>query len=122
MDEIDQLERRRFQAMVQVDTAALQEILADDLVYIHGRSARVITKAQVIAELESGEQRYWSIEVENLTVRAYGSTAVVNGTNTMGTGPEGQERRFRIRFIDVYVKRRGRWQMVTWQATQIPQE
>lgn len=61
LDEIDQLERRRFQAMVQVDTAALEEILADDLVYIHGRSGRFVTKAQVIAELESGEQRYWSI-------------------------------------------------------------
>ncbi|MSQ06014.1 MAG: nuclear transport factor 2 family protein [Dehalococcoidia bacterium] len=51
----------------------------------------------------------------------YGSTAVVNGTNTMGTGPRGGERSFRIRFIDVYVKRRGRWQMVAWQATQIAQ-
>lgn len=122
MDEIAKLERHRFQAMVQVDTAALEEILADDLVYIHGRSARVVTKAQVIAELQSGEQRYWSIEVEDLTVRVYGSTAVVNGTNTMGTGPRGGERSFRIRFTDVYVRRNGRWQMVTWQASQIPQE
>ena len=41
-------------------------------------------------------------------------------------GGEGQllrnlgENKFEARFIDVYVKRNGAWQMVAWQSTRLP--
>src|SRR5436309_3976659 len=51
--EIRQLENRRIQAMLKVDTEELNRILADDLTYTHS-SGQVDTKSQLIESLKSG--------------------------------------------------------------------
>ena len=47
MDEILALENRRIEAMLKGDVQALEEILADDLVYTH-TTARLDTKTSFI--------------------------------------------------------------------------
>jgi hypothetical protein len=45
----------------------------------------------------------------------------VNGIVHNQVRSGGQLRNLPLRFTDVYVKKGGRWQMVAWQSTIIPQ-
>ncbi len=119
--EIQQMETRRFQSMVKVDTHELNRILADDLTYTHS-NGEIDTKAQLIASLNSGERKYEAIQPEDVNVRVYRDAAVVTGRASMKTKSKGQEHSFQIRFIDVYVKKGKRWQMVAWQSLRLPEQ
>jgi len=115
---IRQLENRRFHAMIEADTAALDTILADDLTYTH-TNGWVDTKEQFIGWLETGELNYESITTESVLVRVYAATAVVTGQAAVEIKVNGQAKNLQIRFIDVYVEREGHWQMVAWQSTRL---
>ena len=118
--EIIELDGQRMRAMVHVDIAALDRILANDLTYTHS-TGRVDTKTTLLASLRSGELKYEMIEPENVEARVYGDAAVVTGRATMAVQSRNQKSSFQIRFTDVYVKRHGRWQMSAWQSTRLPQ-
>ncbi|MDA1127138.1 MAG: nuclear transport factor 2 family protein [Chloroflexi bacterium] len=115
MDEIITLENRRIEAMVNGDTQALEEILADDLIYTH-TTARLDTKASFIDAVATGRSNYRSVEREDVNVRQYGDTAIVTGHAKFHVG----DNKFEARFIDVYAKRNDAWQMVAWQSTRVP--
>lgn len=121
VQEILQTERRRFEAMVKGDLAALESILADDLQYTHSNGA-FDTKASFIGALKSGELQYQGVMPEDLRARVYGSTAVLTGVSLMNVRVRGQQASFRVRFTDVYVKRDDRWQMVAWHASRLPEQ
>ncbi len=115
MDEIIALENRRVEAMTKGDANALDEILADDLIYTHS-TARIDTKASFIEAITSGRSNYRSVERKDVHVRQFGDSAVVTGHAKFHVG----DNKFEARFIDVYAKRNGSWQMVAWQSTKLP--
>ncbi len=115
MDEILALEDRRIEAMVKGDAQALEEILADDLIYTH-TTARLDTKASFIDAVKTGKSNYKSVDRKDVEVRDLGDTAVVTGHAKFHVG----DNKFEARFIDVYAKRNGAWQMVAWQSTRVP--
>ena len=115
MDEILALEDRRIEAMVKGDVLALGEILADDLIYTH-TTARLDTKASFIDAVKTGKSNYKSVDRNDVEVRSLGDTAVVTGHAKFHVG----DNKFEARFIDVYAKRNGAWQMVAWQSTRVP--
>ena len=119
MEEIIALENRRIEAMTNGDAEALNEILADDLIYTHS-TARVETKAEFISSVTSGRTKYRSMEQDDVQVRRYGDTAVVTGHANVHVDANGREIKFQIRFIDVYAKRDDVWRMVAWQSTKLP--
>ena len=118
--EIRQREARRFEAMVEGDSAALEDILSDDLRYTHATGVYE-TKAEFLAKLKSGQLNYDSFTPEDMLVRVYGMTGVVTGVARVKVQVKGEPLSFQLRFTDVYVKQGGRWQMVAWQATRLPQ-
>ena len=115
MDEILALEDRRIEAMTSGDVKALGEILADDLIYTH-TTARLDTKASFIEAITSGRSNYRSVERKDVEVRDLGDTPVATGPAKFHVG----DNKFEARFIDVYAKRNGAWQMVAWQSTRLP--
>ena len=119
--EILQLEDFRFKAMVLGDLLALDKVLSEDLTYTH-TSGVLDSKAQLIASLESGQRHYESITPQDVQVRVYGSVGVVTGVSLMRTKGRGRNEAssFRIRFLDVYVKKLDLWQLVAWQSTRLP--
>jgi ketosteroid isomerase-like protein len=119
--EIRQMESRRIQAMLRVDTEELNRVLADDLTYVHS-SGQVDTKAELISSLQSGQRKYESIQPDEIKVRVYGEAAVVTGRAQMRTKSQGQDFHFQIRFTDVYVKKGDGWQMVAWQSSRLPEQ
>ncbi|MGA2629231.1 MAG: nuclear transport factor 2 family protein [Terriglobia bacterium] len=117
---IQDLEARRFKAIVDVDLTALDALLAPDMSYSHS-SGLTQTKTEFIDALRRGEMKYLEIKPEGLKVRTYGNTAVVTGRGEFKTRTKGQESAVELRFLDVYVKRQGRWQMVAWQSCRLAQ-
>jgi hypothetical protein len=118
---IGDLESRRMRAMREVDLAVLNHVLGDDLTYTHA-SGRVDTKPQFISALQSGQLKYESIDPEGVQVRVYGGTAVVTGQAAIKVKSRDQELSFRVRYIDVWVKRNATWQMVAWQSTRLAEQ
>jgi ketosteroid isomerase-like protein len=115
---IEDLEMRRFKAIVDADFKALESLLAPDMTYSHS-NGWTQTKAEFIESLRSHELEYQEIQPDALKVRLYGSTAVVTGRGHFKTKSKGQEASIELRFLDVYVKRRGKWQMVAWQSARL---
>jgi hypothetical protein len=112
---IASLERGRFAAVVARDTAKLRQYLADDMTYTHSSGATE-TRDEFLSHLAGGRYDYRSIEPTELLVRVIGETAVIEGRARLVVG----EDRFMLRFIDVWARRNGRWQMIAWQSTRLP--
>ena len=118
--QILQLEQQRMRAMMDADAETLNRVLADDLTYIHTNAA-LDSKESFIGALSSGALNYESIASTDAQVRVYGDTAVVTGNGDVRVTSNGRRNRFSIRYTDVYAQRDGRWQMVAWQATRMPE-
>ena len=119
-DAVRAAESQRLRALVTADYAALDRLLADDLTYTHS-TAKVDTKATYLEPLVSGRTRYQSLEPSDVQVRVYGTTGVVTGILRSVALVAGKESRTDMRFTNVWVQRDGRWQMVAWQSTRLPE-
>jgi len=113
------LDKKRMQAMAKKDVATLQSVLADDLIYTHS-SARLDTKKSLIDNMTSGATVYTSVEPSDVKAQDLGDTVVLTGIAQIKVTANGNPLAFGVRFTDVYAKRDGRWQMVTWQSTKLP--
>lgn len=117
--EVLRREEARFTAMVKADLAVLEDVLADDLTYVHS-NGNLDGKREFIEALRSGRTKYHSFEREGVAVRKYGDTAVVTGRAHVLVQAAGAELDFKLFFTDVYVRRGGKWRMVAWESTRLP--
>ena len=115
-----ELDRKRMTAMAQKDIATLNEVIADDLVYTHS-SARLDTKASLIGNMESGSTVYTSVVPSDVKAQDLGDAVVLTGSCRISVVSGGRPNSFGVRFTDVYANKGGRWQMVTWQSTRLPE-
>jgi ketosteroid isomerase-like protein len=113
-------EDQRFTAMCHADTAALGRLLAADLTYTH-TDGEQNTKDDFLRLLTSGALRYDSIAPEGRQVRVFESTAIVTGRSAMQVESGGHAASFRIRYLAVYRFADGRWELVAWQSTRLPE-
>jgi ketosteroid isomerase-like protein len=118
-DMIIELDRKRMNAMAQKDIKTLNEVIADDLVYTHS-SARLDTKQSLIGNMEGGSTVYTSVVPSDVKAQDLGDTVVLTGSCQISVNAGGRPNSFGVRFTDVYAKRGGKWQMVTWQSTRTP--
>ena len=117
--DIMQCDDRRFKAMVRGDVAALRMGLSDQLTYTHSSGVHE-TKGQFLGSLTLGQLSYKSIIPEARSVGVYGVAGIVTGTARMEITARGQDARFRIRYLAVYVQAQAPWQLVAWQSTRVP--
>ena len=115
-----QVQARRFAAMIAVDTVELADILGPDLTYTH-TTGQTETKAQFLATLRSRSLKYESIDPDSVQVRIHRGTAVVTGRSAMQIVVGDRALSFAIRFIEVYQWNEGRWQLLAWQSTRLPE-
>jgi ketosteroid isomerase-like protein len=114
--EIVDLERQAKEAALNRDAAFSEKTLADDYVAI-SPLGQVINKADTIAARKTAQLRYDSIEVTEMVVRLYGSTAVVTARADVKGRELGEEFSGPYRFTRIWVRRSGRWMTVSYQAT-----
>jgi ketosteroid isomerase-like protein len=101
-------------ADVNGDTATLDRLLADEFSFVGGES-----KAQYLASLKSksADLTIDSAVSTDVQVQVYGSTAVVTGLDTITGKNKGEAYTNRWLYMDVWVKRSGRWQCVKTYST-----
>jgi ketosteroid isomerase-like protein len=113
------LDKQRMTAMAQKDIATLNELLADELVYTHS-SARLDTKQSLIGAMQSGATVYTAVEPSDVQAQDFGDVVVLTGSCRIQVTSGGKPNAFGVRFTDVYANKSGKWQMVTWQSTRLP--
>ncbi len=117
---IQETETRRFQAQIDRDTVLLQELLADDLVYIHS-NALTETKSDFIKSVKTGYITYQVMQHEgNPVIRRFGKTAISNGVVQVKGLLNANSFDMRLRYTAVYQKQKQAWRLVSWQSTRIP--
>ena len=109
-DTLMQLERDWSHAGLTKDIKTLDRIIADDWVSVDPQG-RGITKAQALAAVKAAQSSGQPPDLGAMKVRVFGTTAIVNGT--------GKDSNGRYAWMDVFVKRNGRWQAVASQSTKI---
>jgi len=119
VSDLKNMDQRWADATVKKDAAALGAILADDLRYVHGNGS-IENKQQFLAALKTGDMVYHSIDFQDVAVRVLGETAVVTSTPRIRIKMGSQELAFQARFLRVYLKRKGVWQITFHQATRLP--
>jgi hypothetical protein len=116
--EVEALERARFKAQIAMDVPTLRPMLADDLFYCHS-SGVCQNKEEFIGFVTSGTNKYLAMDVIYMKPRLIDGAVVVNGKLDIRVVTNGKEQRFQGIYTDVYAKRDGRWQLVTWQSTRL---
>ena len=114
------LDRKRMTAMAEKDIRTLNDIISDELIYTHS-SARLDTKQSLIGNMESGSTVYTSVVPSNVKAQDLGDTVVLTGECKISVNAGGRPNSFGVRFTDVYANKGGKWQMVTWQSTKLPE-
>jgi ketosteroid isomerase-like protein len=113
------LENAWNQAVQQQDGAALQMLLAPDLIYIE-RDGSLMTKAQYISVVQDSTLHPNRIASESMDVHIYGPAAVVTGVYIETGSKNGKPYSIRDRFTDTWILRNNSWECVASQSTTIP--
>jgi hypothetical protein len=128
--EVRELESQLGRAVVEGDRAFFERVLAAEFTHT-SHTGKFKTRAEWMAENKfagtneqpkSGKTSYAVFDVDDLAVRAFGETAVVTGRSTpKGRNAKGEPISGQYRFLRVWVKRQGQWQVVAFQGTRIAQ-
>lgn len=114
--EILDMERQAREASLHRDADFSQRTLAEDYVAITPLG-QVTTKQDTVSARKSGQLRYDSINVSDMVVRVYGDTAVVTARADVKGHQLGEDFSGPYRYTRVWVRRTGKWQAVSYQAT-----
>jgi ketosteroid isomerase-like protein len=117
--EVLHIEEVRNKAMLEHDTSVLNRMYADDLSWTNP-SGEVLTKAQVLADLETGKQKFFTITHDQIRLHVYGTTVIADGRSTSTLRYKDKiSKGIARRFLNVYVKTNGEWHLVAHQQTVI---
>lgn len=116
--ELMEIENGWAEATVKADVAALEKLYADEYLAIDPMGA-TFDKAQDIANVKSGNFKLASYKLDDIKVRVHGDVAIVTGRNTIKGSYMGKDISGAYRFTDTFVKRGGRWQVLTTQGTTV---
>jgi ketosteroid isomerase-like protein len=112
------IEQDTLAAVLKHDAAALGKFFADDGVLTTPDGA-LMTKAQLLADVKSGDLALESSTISDMKVRVHGDAAVVTYITTDKGKYKGQDISGRFRWTDTFVRRAGSWQIVAGQGTPI---
>jgi hypothetical protein len=111
-------EKARWDATVANDATKLNEMLADDLTYIHSTGYSQ-TKKEYLASLAAKQLVYHSYGITDTKVQIYGPLAITHGKFAFAALSKGQEVKGEAFYTGVYHEKNGKWQLVSWQTTRI---
>jgi ketosteroid isomerase-like protein len=96
---------------MDADLEALSQIFADDYVQ-YDPTGHPLTKQQVLENLRDSSVRYPSIVSTGRTIRIFGDFAIVHGSEDDTVEADGRRFPASYLYMDVVVKRNGRWLIV----------
>jgi ketosteroid isomerase-like protein len=114
-EEVSTAEEARYAAMIGQDKAALAQILADEFVY-HQPTGKVQNKAGYLQQVTAGDVKIRKAVRYDTRTHVYGDTVTVMGSTRVDLEIKGEPKVFDLYFLNVWVKRDGRWQIVARQS------
>jgi hypothetical protein len=109
--ELLKLDQERCKAITESNWTRYSELMADDLLHIHA-TGRIENKEQVLAGMKASPRTtYRGGEIK---VRVYGDSAVMTGSQFNKVGSQAPTE---SAVTQVWVRRTGKWQQVSFQAT-----
>jgi len=106
-------------AIVRKDRQAIESNMAEDFRHIDGRG-NVETKKPFVEDLVSPDLIIDPYSVEEFDVRIYGDVALLSGRTQMTGKYQGKPFSSHYRYIDIYVRRKDEWKIVSVQISKIP--
>ncbi len=116
--QLKKLEMQWADAEVKKDVTVLDRLLADDLT-LTDPEGEVVTKAQAVGDLKSGEDVVSSYAYNDIKVRVYGDAAVVTYLSKQKETYKGRDVSGTSRWTDTWVKRGGSWQCVASHGSRV---
>ena len=114
--ELREIEDQLAAAWVAGDRSVHERVLAEDWSVIDAQG-RIRNKAEVLEEMFRPGERELIGKIDEVNVRPYGDWAIVTGKTYVAGRYEGNEIEVTLRFMDVFRRREGTWQVVASQAT-----
>lgn len=118
VEELRRLDKELSVATWTGDPLWFRQNLSDDYVLITPNGT-VRNKADVVSELATPGMKMDPFDAIEVQIRVYGDTAVINGRMlqrfTLGRVRYAND----LRYTDVYVKKRGRWWLVSGHASNV---
>jgi ketosteroid isomerase-like protein len=116
--EIEAAEKAWVKAILERDGAALERVLADDLIYAHA-SGVLDTKRSYIDKIMSGRQKYASLTQHHMIAREAGGSVLTHcWTHVTGVNPAGPFDD-KVMTMHVWVKGAGGWRLAAHQTTKV---
>jgi len=115
---IEAADAQRREATIGKDAATLDMLFGDDLLFVHA-GAVAEDKAKYIARICRSSHHYRGLTYLRREFRVFGAVVLVDGDLRLQVATPGGERDVVVRFLQVWVRRDGRWQLVSWQSTPI---
>jgi ketosteroid isomerase-like protein len=115
-EELLKVEREFATAVLSNDADAIGKFLTDDWAIVDADGG-VIDKTRFLSVIKSGTLVHDEMELDDLTVRAHGDSAIVSTITSTKGRFAGQQFATQERATDFFVKRNGRWQCAFSQLT-----
>ena len=122
--ELTRLVREFLDGASRNDAAVHDRFWADDLIYT-GSSGRRIGKADIMRDQRSPRtagpaDSSTAYSAEDIRIQQYDNTAIVAFRLVALTSREGKSETSNFLNTGTFLKRNGKWQAVSWQATRMP--
>jgi ketosteroid isomerase-like protein len=116
--ELLRLDDERSRAMMAADTATLERLMSDDIVYTHS-SGRLDSKKSFIASIAGGTVKYRRIQCKEVAASLREGFAVLTGAVEIDVETGGKLLNLNLRFSNVWERTAKGWQQIVWQSTPI---
>ncbi|HEY6493540.1 MAG TPA: nuclear transport factor 2 family protein [Trebonia sp.] len=117
--QISALEAKRYQAMTAADTATLEGLFSDRMVYTHS-NATADSKQSYLEKLADGRLDYDVIDHPETSIVVHGDCALVFGDMRGDVRLNGQPRVLNSRSLAVWVRENGNWVLLAYHPTKYP--
>lgn len=107
------------QAQVASNRAELERLIADDYV-LHNSGGQVQDKTSFIADQIAPGYKLEPFQVTEKVEKVMGDAAILGGVARAKGMSGGEAYDVKLRFVDIWQKRGGKWVVVMSQATRVP--
>ena len=118
---IEELENKRYDAMLNADIHVLNDLLHENLIYSHSTGG-LDTKEIYLNALRDKVSIYKSVKRDDQTVRITGDIGLVFNHVQLHAEHKGSELRLDNRLLAVWTRDKGIWRLLAIQSGAIPKQ
>jgi 4-carboxymuconolactone decarboxylase len=115
--EVITLSKAKWQWMAERNVDALDKLLAEEAVFVH--MGATLTKSQELDTIKSGRIQYKDAQVQEVSVRFFGTTAILLNKIRLVAVVGGNEVVNPFNVTEVYVKQDGAWKLAALSFTRL---